>query len=290
VPSRYLIGTLELATAVLLTPLLNPVQVAEDLATLDHICEGRLIAGLGLGYRPEELDAAGGAMSERVARFEEGLALMKRLWTEDEVTHRGRFYHVTGARPTARPYQRPFPRIWIAASNARAARRVGRLGHAMFALGTLGHAELARLLALWRGELAAHGQSTPPELPLLREMYVAPTRQQARRQARPRVEAKYAGYARHGLPGVAAALAAGVDALMPDPFLVGSPEDCVETLARYAELGVTCVTARLLWPSMEQREVLAMIDLVGQRVIPALSKLSPPAPLAGRPRPRVPNA
>ena len=68
-----------LVTGVLLTPLLNPAQVAEDIATLDHIARGRLVFGIGLGYRAEEFEAAGAKMSERVPRFEEGLALMKRL-------------------------------------------------------------------------------------------------------------------------------------------------------------------------------------------------------------------
>jgi Luciferase-like monooxygenase len=63
-----------LRTGVLLTPLLNPVQVAEDVATLDHICQGRFIFGIGLGYRAEEFEAAGITSSERVDRFEEGLA------------------------------------------------------------------------------------------------------------------------------------------------------------------------------------------------------------------------
>lgn len=266
-------GALELVTGVLLTPLLNPVQVAEEIATLDHVCEGRLILGVGLGYRPEEFEAAGGAMSERVARFEEGLALVKRLWSEDEVTHAGRFYRVTGARPTARPYQRPHPRLWIAASNERAVQRVARLGHSMFALGTLPHAALQRLLALWRSELARHGHAVPPDVALLREMYVAPARDEARRLARPRIEAKYAGYAQHGLPGVGPALSGGLDALMPDPFVVGSPDECVETLARYAGLGVTHVSVRLFWPLMEQAEVLRMIELVGARVLPRVKTL-----------------
>ena len=52
-------GDMDLVTGVLLTPLLNPVQVAEDVATLDHICRGRLIFGIGLGYRAEEFEAAG---------------------------------------------------------------------------------------------------------------------------------------------------------------------------------------------------------------------------------------
>ena len=92
-------GNMKLATSVLLLPLLNPVDVAEQVATLDHICEGRLILGLGLGYRPEECEAFGTRMSQRGARHSEALELMQRLWTEDEVTHHGRFYHVTGARP-----------------------------------------------------------------------------------------------------------------------------------------------------------------------------------------------
>jgi len=261
---------MELATGVLLTPLLNPVQVAEDIATLDHICEGRLIFGVGLGYRPEEFEAAGGAMSERVARFEEGLALMKRLWTEDEVTHHGRFYRVTKARPTARPYQAPHPRIWVAGSSEAPIRRAARLGHPFFALGTQPYEMLKTQLSLWREELRRHGHAPTADVPVHRELFVAPSREEARGLARPAIEAKYEGYARHGLPGVSGTLAGGIDALMPDPFIVGSPDDCVEALARLAALGVTHVAARLFWPKMSQAQTLRMIELVGARVIPAL--------------------
>ena len=125
-------GDMKLATSVLLLPLLNPVDVAEQAATLDHICEGRFILGLGLGYRPEECEAFDTRMSERGARHSEALALMQRLWTEDEVTHHGRYYHVTGARPTARPYQKPYPKLWLAAMSDPAVRRVGREGHILF--------------------------------------------------------------------------------------------------------------------------------------------------------------
>jgi len=262
-------GDMELATGVLLTPLLNPVQVAEEAATLDHICEGRLILGVGLGYRPEEFEAAGGAMAERVARFEEGLALMKRLWTEDEVTHHGRFHRVTAARPTARPYQQPHPRIWIAASTEAPVRRAARLGHAFFALGTVPHETLRRLIEQWRAGLREHGHTPPGELPIHREMYVASTREEAWRLARPSVAAKYAGYAQHGLPGLDDTTAGGLDRLMRETFIIGSPEDCVVALARYRALGVTHATVRLFWPRMEQARVLRMIELVGAKVIPA---------------------
>jgi len=266
-------GRMQLATGVLLTPLLNPVQVAEDIATLDHVCEGRLIFGVGLGYRAEEFEAAGGDLSERAARFEEGLALMKRLWTEDEVTHRGRFYRVTGAQPTARPCQKPYPRIWIAAMTEPPVRRAGRLGHSFFALGTLTADDLRRLLALWRETLRQHGQAEPTDVPIHREMYVGPTREEAWRLARPSVEAKYAGYAGHGLFGAGRGMPRGVEALMREPFIVGSPEDAVEALAPYRDLGVTHVAARLFWPLMAQAQVLRMIELVGAKVLPALKRI-----------------
>ncbi|MYC37910.1 MAG: LLM class flavin-dependent oxidoreductase, partial [Chloroflexi bacterium] len=108
-------GDMKLATSVLLLPLLNPVDVAEQAATLDHIAEGRFILGIGLGYRPEECEAFGTRMSQRGARCTEAMGLMRRLWSEDEVTHHGRYYQVTDARPTARPYQKPYPKVWQAA-------------------------------------------------------------------------------------------------------------------------------------------------------------------------------
>jgi len=266
-------GDMDLVTGVLLTPLLNPVQVAEDIATLDHICRGHLIFGVGLGYRPEEFEAAGAAMSERVPRFEEGLTLMKRLWTDAEVTHHGRFYRVTGARPTARPYQRPYPRIWVAGMVDPAIRRAGRLGHPFYALGTMTFDQLERGLAVWRAALAEAGHPVPSEIPVHREAYVAATRSEARARARPAVEAKYRGYATHGLPGVGTALAAGVDRLMEDPFVIGAPDECLEKLTRLRELDVTHVALRLFWPSMTQAEALGMIDLVAARLLPALRKL-----------------
>src|SRR5581483_5081700 len=172
-------GAMELATMLLLTPLLNPVAVAEEIATLDHICGGRLIFGAGLGYRPEECEAAGIAMRERAARFEEGLALMKRLWSEDEVTHHGRFYRVSGARPTARCFQRPHPRIWLAGMTDAAVRRAGRLGHPFIPSGLQPREGIRAQLELWRASLAAHGHQPGPDRPLLREFYVAPTRDEA---------------------------------------------------------------------------------------------------------------
>jgi alkanesulfonate monooxygenase SsuD/methylene tetrahydromethanopterin reductase-like flavin-dependent oxidoreductase (luciferase family) len=106
-------GTMRVGATVILLPLLNPVDVAEQVATLDVITEGRFVFGVGLGYRDEENEAFGIAPGERVPRLVEGLDVIKRLWAEDEVTHRGRFFRLTKARMMLKPVQKPHPPIWI---------------------------------------------------------------------------------------------------------------------------------------------------------------------------------
>lgn len=267
-------GDMELVTMLLLTPLLNPIGVAEEIATLDHVCEGRLIFGAGLGYRPEECEAAGIRMEERAARFEEGLRLIERLWTEEEVTHHGRFYRVTGARPTARCYQRPHPRIWVAGMTDGAVKRAARLGHPFVPSGLQSFEQVRRQLALWSERIAQHRHDPGPDRPLFREFYTAPTREEAFRRARASIDAKYRAYAEHGFPGTSDQLDRGLDALMADTFIVGNAEECAEKLAAYAALGFNYVALRLFWPVMEQAEVLRMIELVGARVLPLVRDLA----------------
>ncbi|MCA1645478.1 MAG: LLM class flavin-dependent oxidoreductase [Chloroflexi bacterium] len=77
-------GTMRIKTSVLLLPLLNPVEVAESVATLDHLTHGRLTLGVSIGYRETELAAAGVTRHDRVGKLEASLEVMKRLWAGDE--------------------------------------------------------------------------------------------------------------------------------------------------------------------------------------------------------------
>src|SRR5207237_9505035 len=102
-------GTMRLKTSMLLLPLLNPVDVAENVATLDHITHGRLDVGVAIGYREKELAAAGPGRKDRVPKLEESLELMKRLWRGDEVTFDGAYTRLAGGRLGLTPCQRPHP-------------------------------------------------------------------------------------------------------------------------------------------------------------------------------------
>jgi alkanesulfonate monooxygenase SsuD/methylene tetrahydromethanopterin reductase-like flavin-dependent oxidoreductase (luciferase family) len=269
-------GTMRVGATVLLLPLLNPVDVAEQVATMDVICEGRFIFGVGLGYRDAEYEAFNVRREERVARFVEGLQVIKRLWSEEEVTHHGRFFHLSKARMALKPVQTPHPPLWFAANNDVAVERSARMADAWV---INPHAKLSVLehqMALYRKTLQEAGKPFPAELPMIKELYVAPDRRTAIQECRPFLEAKYQAYASWGqdkaLPEEDS-FDLAFDELVQDRFIIGAPDDCVRELRRYIEaLGVNCFIFRIQWPGMEQSNVLRTIKLLAERVMPELQK------------------
>jgi probable F420-dependent oxidoreductase len=124
-----------LGTAVYLLALRHPTHAAKVSATLDRLSDGRLVLGVGLGGEfPPEWEAVGVPVAERASRVEEGIGVVRRLWTEDRVAHEGRHFRfgpVTMApKPAAqRADGRPgAPPIWIGGRAPAAMRRIGRLG------------------------------------------------------------------------------------------------------------------------------------------------------------------
>jgi alkanesulfonate monooxygenase SsuD/methylene tetrahydromethanopterin reductase-like flavin-dependent oxidoreductase (luciferase family) len=93
----------------------HPIKLAAEAAMVDNLSNGRLDVGFGRAFIPEEFDALGVAMEDSRARFEEGIGVIKRLWTEERVTHEGRFHRFRDVHLTPRPVQRPHPPIYIAA-------------------------------------------------------------------------------------------------------------------------------------------------------------------------------
>lgn len=119
---------LKLGTSVLVVPGRNPVVLAKELASLDRLSGGRLLPAVGLGSpTPVEHSAFGVQRGERAAWFDEALGLMRRLWTEDDVTHHGERFTVDGVTLRPRPVQEPIE-VWLGGQAPSELRRVGRLG------------------------------------------------------------------------------------------------------------------------------------------------------------------
>jgi probable F420-dependent oxidoreductase len=118
---------IRLGSSVMVLPYRNPIVLAKQLATLDVLSGGRLLLGVAGGWLREEFELLGVPFSERGARMDEYLTLVRALWTEDRVTFSGRWFTLRDAAFFPKPIQQP-PPIWIGGSSPAALRRVARLG------------------------------------------------------------------------------------------------------------------------------------------------------------------
>src|SRR5881397_3405299 len=174
-----------LGTGCLILPLHHPVEIAEQLATLDVITGGRFIFGVGLGYRDVENEAMGHDPKERVGRLVEGLEVIERLWNGEPVTYQGTHFRLRDVRISMRPLQRPRPPIWLATNSDAGVRRAARLGDAWLMNPHSTIATLERQQALFVETRRALGRPPARWTPLIRECYVAPDAATAFAEARP---------------------------------------------------------------------------------------------------------
>lgn len=270
-------GEMTLGLGILLLNLHNPVYTAETVATLDIIARGNFIFGIGLGYRDVEFDAFGVPKGERVKRFEEYLALIRRLWTEESVSYEGPSCRLTNVRMNIRPVQKPHPPIWIAANNDPAVRRAARLGDAWFANPHASIDTIRRQAAVFRAELQAAGKPTPREQPVMKEVFCARDRATALEMAGPYLLGKYRDYAKWGQDKVMPDkddFNQSLDELVKGRFILGSPEDCYEQLKPYwEEFGVNHLVVRTHWAGMPLSTSLASMRLISEELLPALRKV-----------------
>jgi alkanesulfonate monooxygenase SsuD/methylene tetrahydromethanopterin reductase-like flavin-dependent oxidoreductase (luciferase family) len=267
-------GDMEVAATIILVPLHNPVELAESVATMDAICQGRFIFGVGLGYREEEYAAFGVERGQRVGRLREGLEVMKLLWTAEEVEFQGKYYRVPRTTPVTRPVQQPHPPIWVAANNDAAIRRAARWGYPWLINPHATIPMVARQWSAYKEALDSAGQPIPKVLPMMRELYIAEDRETAYVESEPYLVPKYQAYASWGqdkaLPGDES-FSIPYQELARDRFLLGSPEEVTQEIRRYEEeLDANYLIFRMNWPGMAHQQVLRQIELMGSEVIPRI--------------------
>ncbi|MFC7563214.1 LLM class flavin-dependent oxidoreductase [Actinomadura namibiensis] len=255
-----------LATAGIVAPFHHPVVLAETLAHLDVLSGGRVTAGFVLGYRPEEFALYGVEPSERVARFEECLTLVTRLWTGEEVSHRGRFTTLEGAFLSPRPAQDPRPRLWNGGRVPAALERTARMCDGWTTSFNETDADLPGKIAEYRSHPRGAG-TLGHEVIVCREGYAAPTSQAARRALEGPLRGLYDAYTgwKRTSPD-AARYAQGWDDITARG-VVGSPGECAERLAHYGAMGADGVVLRVQPPGMPQADALRAIETFGAEVL-----------------------
>ena len=126
----------KLGTAVLLPALRNPVVLANEVANLDLLSQGRVVLGVGIGSKTplvqREFDSCGVSFGRRVSIYEESLEIMRRLWSEPKVTFSGRNFQLKDVSLGLRPVQQPGVPLWMAGTVDDARRRMLRLGDGWF--------------------------------------------------------------------------------------------------------------------------------------------------------------
>jgi probable F420-dependent oxidoreductase len=241
---------LRLGCAVFISTLYSPVHLAKSLSTLDQLSRGRIEIGVGTGGPGRQFAAFGADPQRYVARFTEGLALMKALWTDSRVTFDGEFWQLTDAPMEPKPFQKPFPPIWVGGSAPTALRRAVRLGNGFFGAGSTPTAKFADQVQIVREALNESGRPVR-DFPIAKRVYVAVDEDagRARKRMNAELERLY-GFRSEGIEAAAVA---------------GAPADCARELQKVAEAGAELILFTPMFEPAAQAERLAasVIPLLG---------------------------
>ena len=251
----------------------KPLDIAEQIATVDVMSGGRVIFGIALGYRDVEYLAFGTTQKERVRRFEENLEAIKRLWTEDTVDMAGSHFTLEGASVGTKPLQKPHPPIWIGANADPAIRRAARLGDCWYVNPHNRIDTIVRQVEVYKRALDEYGKPFPREFPARREVFVARSREEAIRICAPYLGAKYAAYQQWGqgqaMPAGDNDLGVEFEDLLRDRFLLGSPDEVADAILRLNRAtGINHLIMSVQWPGMPQTLVLDELHLLAEEVFP----------------------
>lgn len=256
-----------IGTSVCLISLHNPVLLAERVANLDILADGRVIFGGGVGYRQEEFDILGIDRSQRGIRTQEALELMPALWTDDSVSYSGTVFHFEDISINPKPVQPTGPAIWIGGTAPPAVRRAATHGDAWMIDPRSPIEEIEATQTHYNDAL----DGDPHARPIWREVFVAESDEAAIDTARPYLVEKYEKYLAWGGGDAMGAASIDFEDFATDRFLVGAPATVAAGLERYQErLGIDHVLLRMQWPGMPVDHANEAITLFADDVHPAL--------------------
>jgi probable F420-dependent oxidoreductase len=233
---------LRLGCVVFVSTLHSPVHLAKNLSTLDQLSRGRIEVGVGTGGRGRPFAAFGVDPHRYVARFTEGVELMKALWTEPKVTFDGEFWQLENAPMEPKPFQKPYPRLWFGGASEPALRRAVRMGGGFFGAGSAPTAKFAEQVEIVRTALAEAGRAAN-SFPIAKRVYIGID--ENAEHARTRMNAALEGIYGHRVPAIEAAA------------ITGTTADCIREVNQVAAAGAELILFTALFDQREQMEQLA---------------------------------
>lgn len=239
---------IRIGTSVLLAGIRHPVHLAKSAATLDFISAGRLTLGIGFGSRENDFRATNTPFEGRGSRAEEAIKLVKRLWTEEGVTHKGRFFHVENLTIGPRPIQSPHPPIWMGGSAESVLKRVGRMADGY----VCGSSAIPELPSTWE-KISAYAKAAgrdPKKIEKAALNFIAIDDDKAKAiEVCAAYLNRYYGKVRLDIE---------------KNFVVGAPGACAEKIRSIFSGGLETLILGMATPDLRQ------LDLLGEKVMPQL--------------------
>src|SRR5437667_9155464 len=182
---------LRVGMAVQVLPLIHPLRIAEEAATVDQISQGRFEFGVGRSGNMRAYDAMGIDYEESRERFQEALDIILKAWSGETFSYEGKYNHITNATLTPSPYQKPHPPIRIAASSGDSFGRIGRLGYPSFlGLRVMDVDDLKTNLRDYKEEWMKAGHpGDAGNINVRFPMYIAPSEEEAIEEPKESIEA-----------------------------------------------------------------------------------------------------
>jgi probable F420-dependent oxidoreductase len=250
----------QIGVACLVMPTRNPIYAAKQLATLDHLSGGRVLAGVGLGskatFESDEFDVFGVPFNKRGRITDEYIEAMKAIWEQPLASYTGEFVAFKDAEIFPKPVQKPGPPLWVGGWTDHAARRTGRLGDA-WVPGWLSPSEMGRGAEVVRQTASECGRD-PEAITIAVEKLTVIDRDRDAAMARavPTVQTSSKTYERD-VDQIQFAL---------DRHIFGSVDDVKRRVAEFVENGVTHFELKLIYPTMD--ELTRQMELWAEEIFP----------------------
>ncbi len=277
---------MKIGTAVQVLPLCHPLRLAEEVATVDQLSNGRLIFGVGRSGFAHTYATYGVDYGESRERFSETLAIVKRAFSEERFSHKGKYFAYDNVRLSPRPVQQPWPEIRVAAASPDTYEEMGAMGHAIFVAVRTGNlSELAPLIKTYQAAWAKAGHEGRGQVFLRVPVYGAETEEAAREEPRESIMhlLRYIGErlsksaTASGARAIENRAARGAkmqnidyEEVLRERMIVGTPARVVDRLKQLEdELGIDGILAELNPGSLiPHQRVMTALRLLCEEVMP----------------------
>ena len=259
---------IRISNDIALLPLYHPVRLAEELAVLDHISNGRMEFGIGMGYVPKEFEAFGVPLKNRVSMTDEAIEILRLAWKDEPFSFKGKRYELSNINVYPKPVQPLGPPLWIAAMKEPGALRAAR-----FETNLLPQGRREDVLDPWRNELKTQGKDPNDyRVGIIRSVYVTDDKERDWPVIR-EAERFRMGVYNTFMAETPDEYGWGSGDGIPQNVIIGTPSEVISQLKAFIDAyGITDIATSGLPPGIDPEFMAANLERLAQEVIPELSR------------------